>query len=245
MADESAVAKEISKVKSHDIMKYVDRYPCIAKFDPVVPKSHERANTPPKGKVAVYTKWFDLSNFRLPATRFTLDVARFFGKGFAQYHPFGLQKVLVYEMFCWASGKRPDLEVFRYHFRASKQRSWFTFDKRTSSRFTGMHAGSVKDWRDRFFFVDDSFIPEGYAMLHIWNEDSIPSGKNTMPLAQRLDRVLFERCNTHTVHMRPYVQEGILVAGNISQTWGDENRVPNLKKGGKGRDITYMYFCLI
>lgn len=242
MATDSAVAKEVSKIKAYDIMRYVERYPCIGRFDPVVPKNHERANTPPRGKVVVYTKWFDISNFRLPVTRFSLDVARFYGKGFAQYHPFGLQKVLIFEMFCWASGKRPDLDIFRYHFRASKQRSWFTFDKRTSSTFTGIHAGSVKDWRDRFFFVDDSFFPEGYEMLHIWNEESIPSGKNVMPPTHGSDRELFQRCNTHTVHMRPYAQEGILVAGNISQTWVDASRIPNLKKGGQGRDITCAYF---
>lgn len=64
--------------------------PCIGKYYPVAPQPNDKANKPPKGKVTVYTKLLEASNFRLPANSFMVEAALYFGRAFFRFTSYEL-----------------------------------------------------------------------------------------------------------------------------------------------------------
>ncbi|KAJ0734762.1 hypothetical protein HanPI659440_Chr11g0424051 [Helianthus annuus] len=70
--------------------------------------------------------------------------------------PFGLAKVCHFELACRGLGSDPDLNVLRAFYKLNRSGNWYTFEvrKKNACCYSWITTG-IKDWKDRFFLVDD------------------------------------------------------------------------------------------
>ncbi|MFS8013905.1 hypothetical protein Hanom_Chr15g01338471 [Helianthus anomalus] len=94
---------------------------------------------------------FDYCNYRLPLTKFLIDVLMFHQVHLSQMNPFGLAKVSHFELSCRGLGLDPDLDVFRAFYRLNRTGDWYTFEVRNKNApcFSWI-TSSMKDWKGRF-----------------------------------------------------------------------------------------------
>ncbi|KAJ0529986.1 hypothetical protein HanHA89_Chr10g0384421 [Helianthus annuus] len=76
-------------------------------------------------------------------------------------NPFGFAKVCHFELACRGLGSDPDLDVFRAFYKLNRSGNWYTFEVRDNNSccYTWITT-SIKDWKERFFYVDDRCVPE-------------------------------------------------------------------------------------
>ncbi|KAJ0796310.1 hypothetical protein HanPI659440_Chr04g0160731 [Helianthus annuus] len=104
---------------------------------------------------------FDYCNYRIPLTKFLIDVLMFHEVHLSQMNPFGLaKKVCQFELSCLGLGSDQDMDVFRAFYRLNRTGDWYTFKVRNKNAtcFSWI-TSSLKDWKDCFFLVDDRCIP--------------------------------------------------------------------------------------
>ncbi|MFS7937097.1 hypothetical protein Hanom_Chr05g00423521 [Helianthus anomalus] len=83
---------------------------------------------------------FTYCNYRLPFTRFLIDVLMFHQMHLSQMKPFGLAKVNHFDLSCLL---------------LARTRIWMNKNAMCFSLITT----SMKDWKDRFSLVDDRCVP--------------------------------------------------------------------------------------
>ncbi|MFS7969737.1 hypothetical protein Hanom_Chr09g00812671 [Helianthus anomalus] len=144
---------------------YVDQYAIPASLHPVLPEKDTPIYPFIPGKIGVYTRMFDYCNYRLPLTKFLVEVLLLHEVHLTQVNPIGLAKVRNKNSCCY---------------------SWITF--------------SLKDWKDRFFLIDDRCVPP--------------------EMSWRLKREA-GRAQKYPEH--------ILVMGQISTIWAEPEWYPSLR----------------
>ncbi|KAF5756231.1 hypothetical protein HanRHA438_Chr17g0822251 [Helianthus annuus] len=102
---------------------------------------------------------FDYCNYRLPLTKFLIDVLMFHQVHLSQMNPFGLAKVSHFELSCRGLGSDPDLDVFRTFYRLNRTGDRYTFEVRNKNAtcFSWI-TSSMKYGKDRFFLMDDHYV---------------------------------------------------------------------------------------
>ncbi|GKC29858.1 hypothetical protein Tco_1037152 [Tanacetum coccineum] len=110
----------------------------------------------PDGKIDLYTRFFDFSNFRLPLSTFLVDVLRYFGMNLSQLSVIATAKVFHFEILCRVLRIEPTVGLFRCFYITSKNKGWMSFSKRTNNSpvcYT-KPIDSLKYWNDHFLWVD-------------------------------------------------------------------------------------------
>lgn len=232
--DDSTVARTASRVSDIVLAALEVQYPSIKDYNPVAPGADDRAHRAPAGKVTVYRKYFEVANFRLPATAFVVNVCEYFGIALSQLQPLGLMRVLTFEMFCRGHGGEPTVELLLHHFRVARQDCWFSFERRPSSSFTKSKGPTLRSWKDGFFFVDEECLPGATAASLAWNSGNIDSRLNVIPRDDAPDTRLFDLCKGASLHLRTYHQEALLFALGISSSWKRGAVRPVFVKDGQG-----------
>ncbi|MFS7962231.1 hypothetical protein Hanom_Chr08g00724231 [Helianthus anomalus] len=130
MANKSKLSGCFNILNRNGLQWYVDKYAIPASLHPVLPEKDTPIYPFIPGKIGVYTRLFDYYNYRLPLTKLLIEVLLFHEVHLSQMNPFGLAKVCHFELACRGLGSDPDLDVFR-----------------------------LKDWKDRFFLIDNRCVP--------------------------------------------------------------------------------------
>ncbi|KAJ0623647.1 hypothetical protein HanIR_Chr01g0034501 [Helianthus annuus] len=160
MANKSNLSGCFSILRRSGLEWYVDQYAIPSSLHPVLPAKDTAIYPFVQGKIGVYTRMFDYCNYRLPLTKFLIDVLMFHEVNLSQMNPFGLAKVCQFELSCRGLGSDPDLDVFRAFYKLNQSGDWYTFETRNKNACCySWITSSLKDWKDHFFLVDDRCVP--------------------------------------------------------------------------------------
>ncbi|KAF5809934.1 hypothetical protein HanRHA438_Chr04g0173271 [Helianthus annuus] len=173
---------------------------------------------------------FDYCNYRLPLTKFLVYLLLFHQVHLSQMNPFGLAKVWHFELSCCGLGSNPDLDVCRAFYRLNRTGDWYTVEVRNKSNscFSWI-ASSMKDWKDRFFLVDDHCVPSEMA----WRprKSSLP---RPLPDGFQYNKTLYASLIKEAGRIQK-LPEQILVMGKINTLWLEPGYYPTIRWNGEGQ----------
>ncbi|MFS7951739.1 hypothetical protein Hanom_Chr07g00598661 [Helianthus anomalus] len=144
----------IGGAMANGLQWYVDKYAIPASLHHVLPEKDTPIYPFVPGKIGVYTRLFDYCNYRLPLTKFLIEVLLFHEVHLSQMNPFGLAKVCHFELACHGLGSDPDLDVFRAFYKLNRSSSWYTFE------LERLDGPLLPDWRSMRSDRDDMEIKE-------------------------------------------------------------------------------------
>ncbi|KAJ0877015.1 hypothetical protein HanPSC8_Chr11g0495271 [Helianthus annuus] len=224
MANKSNLSACFNVLTQKGLDWYVESYAVPKSLNPVLPKKDTPIYPFVPGKIGIYTRFFDYCNCRLPLTKFLVEVLLFHEVHLTQVNPFGLAKISHFELACRSLESEPDLDVFRAFYKLNRSGNWYTFEVRdkNSCCYTWITT-SLKDWKDRFFLVDDRCVPE----FMVWR---IKKSKLPPPLPEDFsyNKKLYADLVKEAGRIQKY-PEHILVMGRISTMWSEPEWYPTLR----------------
>ncbi|MFS8008927.1 hypothetical protein Hanom_Chr14g01278621 [Helianthus anomalus] len=174
MANKSNLFGCFNILNRNGLAWFVEQYAIPASLHPILPEKDKAIYPFVPEKIGVYTRMFDYCNYRLPLTKFLVRVLLFHEVHLSQMNPFGLAKVCQFELACRSLDSDPDLDVFRALYKLNRSGDWYTFEvqKKNACCYSWITT-SLKDWKDRFFLVDDRCVPT--EMTWRLKRSSLPS----------------------------------------------------------------------
>ncbi|MFS7955769.1 hypothetical protein Hanom_Chr07g00646471 [Helianthus anomalus] len=152
------LAESFSVLTQRQLDKFIREYHIPLDLNPVLPSKNE-AIYPFRQGNPLYTRECNFANYRIPSSKFLIRVLRYFRVHLCQVNPFGISRIIHFEISCRALNQRPDLDVFRYFYEFITASDWYTFALRKGvpSPF-GNERSSLKNWKDNFFWLDDQCL---------------------------------------------------------------------------------------
>ncbi|GJS20440.1 gypsy type transposase [Tanacetum coccineum] len=146
---------------------FCETYHIPDEVHPQLPNPNQTIHEMPTGKIGVYTRFFEYANFRLPLSTFLVDVLRYYHIHISQLSVIGAAKVSHFEVLCCVHGFEPTLGLFHCFYVNSKNKGWMSFSKRPGNDAICYikPLDSLKNWNDRFFWVDSFACPASFP----WN----------------------------------------------------------------------------
>ncbi|KAD5508168.1 hypothetical protein E3N88_15871 [Mikania micrantha] len=182
----------------------------------------------------VFTQVLKSCNVRYPLPPFLFSVLRFFEVHFSQMHPLGLLRVMHFLIACRAIGGEPNMPLFRRFYRFRVDGGWFTFEKRRPQNFpscTSKVLQSLRDWKLRFFYVNNSFLPARLPRCDMQNPivDDVPPLRDCdVPLF----RMLVENPTPAIIFPEP-----LLVMAGVSPLWDEPTFRPAVFEEGEEMNL--------
>ncbi|GKC22807.1 hypothetical protein Tco_1024957 [Tanacetum coccineum] len=112
---------------------FCDKFHILEEVHPDLPNQNDTMHERPAGKIGLYTRFFDYTNFRLPLSTFLVDVLRHFRINISQLSVIGAAKVSYFEIPCRVYGIIPTVGLFRCFYVNSKKSGWMSFSKRSDN----------------------------------------------------------------------------------------------------------------
>ncbi|KAM0031438.1 hypothetical protein Hdeb2414_s0017g00508801 [Helianthus debilis subsp. tardiflorus] len=160
MANKSNLSGCFNILNRNGLAWFVEQYAIPASLHPILLEKDKVIYPFIPGKIGVYTRMFDYCNYRLPLTKFFIRVLLFHEVRLSKMNPFGLAKVCQFKLACRSLDSDPDLDVFRALYKMNRSGDWYTFEVRKKNACCySWITTSLKDWKDRFFLVDDRCVP--------------------------------------------------------------------------------------
>ncbi|KAJ0467689.1 hypothetical protein HanIR_Chr14g0688051 [Helianthus annuus] len=211
MANKSNLSGCFNILNRNGLKWYVDQYAIPASLHLVHPEKDTPIYPFVLGKIGVYTRMFDYCNYRLPLTKFLVEVLLFHEVHLSQVNPFGLAKVCHFELACRGLDSDPDLNVFQAFYKLNRSGNWYTFEVRNKNACCySWITSSLKDWKDRFFLIDDRCVPP--EMSWRLKRSRLP---DPLPKDFEFNRNLYAALIREAGRVQKY-PEHILVMGRIS-----------------------------
>ncbi|KAM0046673.1 hypothetical protein Hdeb2414_s0009g00319261 [Helianthus debilis subsp. tardiflorus] len=124
------------------------------------PPSGSTALDAPLGFITLYAAFLREGNFRLPITKFIVDVLRGYGLHISQMSTIGLPRITHFEFVCRSYRVEPTFEMFNVFYSVTYSSGFYSFQVRTgvvpvcSVPIKGIH-----DWKQKFFYIRRGVIP--------------------------------------------------------------------------------------
>ncbi|GJT42377.1 hypothetical protein Tco_0951092 [Tanacetum coccineum] len=131
----------------------------------------------PKGKVGVYTKFFEFASYRIPLSQFLFDILGYYQIHLSQLSVIGTSKVGHFEITCRVLNIIPTLNLFRMFYIPSYNSGWMSFSKRSGKNSPQCYTkalDSLKNWNNHFFWVDEKVFPTVVAWRTGAPKDEMP-----------------------------------------------------------------------
>ncbi|GKA34314.1 hypothetical protein Tco_0720743 [Tanacetum coccineum] len=131
-----------------------------------------------EGKVGVYTKFFEFSNYRIPISQFLFDILGYYQIHLSQLSVIGAAKVSHFEINCHVLNINPTLNLFCVFYVSSYTSGWMSFRKRPGKNTPQCYTkplDSLKNWNNQFFWVDERIFPTVVACRASAPKDKMPS----------------------------------------------------------------------
>ncbi|GJZ45561.1 hypothetical protein Tco_0593157 [Tanacetum coccineum] len=190
---------------------------------PQLPNLDQTIHEMPTGKIGVYTRFFEYANFRLPLSTFFVDVLRYYRIHISQLSVIGAAKVSHFEVLCRAHGFEPTVGLFRCLYVNSKNKGWMSFSKRPGNDVVcyTKPLDSLKNWNDRFFWVDAFACPASFP----WNTSkSVP--KDPFPKSSEFNAEHYATLVAHPAPFHKYPEPFLCLVGISRYYTLDENTYP-------------------
>nr|GEY59225.1 transposase (putative), gypsy type [Tanacetum cinerariifolium] len=206
--------------KAFDVL--CTKYHIHACVHPSLPGPDKNILQSPDGKIGVYTRFFNFSNYWIPLSQFLVDVLDHFHIHLSQLSVFEAAKVSHFEIFCRVHGFQPSVNCLRTFYTSSYTKGWMSFVKRSNAAPVCHRKPlySVKNWNDHFFWVDSIAFP-----LSVSLKSKILT-KDPPPKLSRYDTEACDFLRTHTSPFRKFPEPFLCWVGISRYYTLDENCYP-------------------
>ncbi|GKB90014.1 hypothetical protein Tco_0962286 [Tanacetum coccineum] len=131
-----------------------------------------------EGKVGVYTRFFDFANYRIPLSQFLFDILGYYQIHLSQLLVIGATKVSNFEINCRVHNIISTQNLFRVFYIPSFNLGWISFSKRPGKNTSQCYTkplDSLKNWNNRFFWIDERIFPTDVDWRTSAPRDEMPS----------------------------------------------------------------------
>ncbi|KAF5795236.1 hypothetical protein HanXRQr2_Chr08g0337271 [Helianthus annuus] len=136
----------------------VKNFKFLDSWDVRYPEEGQTAADAPAGYITLFWDYFADGNFRLPATRFVLDVLDHYNFHISQLHP--IVRIRHFEFLCWSMHIVPTINRFRVFYQLHCSQGFYSFAQRSSTKKNLLTPPkSFHDWKPKFFFIKAGVIP--------------------------------------------------------------------------------------
>ncbi|KAJ0783556.1 hypothetical protein HanLR1_Chr01g0021681 [Helianthus annuus] len=123
------------------------------------PEEGQTAADAPAGYITLFSDFFCEGNFRLPVTKFFLEILEYYKLHISQLHPIGTVRVRHFEFVCWTMHIEPTVPRFRVFHQIHCTQGFYSFVQRASAKNILQHPPkSFHDWKQNFFFIKAGVI---------------------------------------------------------------------------------------
>ncbi|GJU82998.1 hypothetical protein Tco_1285363 [Tanacetum coccineum] len=209
----------VSTISQEYLLEFTSEYGIPESLHPELPGLEEPIVEFPEGKVGVYTKFFEFANFRIPISQFLLDILGHYQIHLSQLSVIGAAKVSHFEIKCRVLNIIPTLNLFRVFYVPSYNSGWMSFSKRPGKNTPQCYTkplDSLKNWNNRFFWVDERIFPTVVE----WRTNAPKDG---MPSADSYSAADVTALNTHRTPIQKQ-PEALLCLVGLSRSYflGDD-----------------------
>ncbi|GKC57174.1 hypothetical protein Tco_1084772 [Tanacetum coccineum] len=194
----------------------------------------------PAGKIGVYTRFFEYANFRLPLSTFLVNVLKHYRIHISQLSVISAAKVSHFEILCRVHGFEPTVGLFRCFYVNSKNKGWVSFGKRPGNTATcyTKPLDSLKNWNDRFFWVDAFACPASFP----WNASTTVS-KDPFPKSSQYNAEHYATLVAYPAPFHKYPEPFLCLVGISRYYTLDENTYPQfLRDNNEGGCLFVIFF---
>lgn len=218
------------------LLDFCEKFHIPANYHPVVPNANVCIMGFPEGKVGVYTRFFEFCNYRVPMSLLLSELLAFYNLHISQLSVLGAAKASHFEISCRAHGIIPTVPLFRVFYIPHLQDGWVSFVKRRGRDVPQLYSKrleSVKDWKDRFFWIDERFL--GFPVA--WHDEQFDERYTDMPGADTYSQLDVETLATHQTEINRLPEELLCVVGlSRNYTLGDD-LYPTFSHNDRGENL--------
>nr|GEV40991.1 hypothetical protein [Tanacetum cinerariifolium] len=129
--------KSVLTRKGFDI--FFQKFHIPEEVHPELSTPNQTIHEMPTGKIGVYTRFFEFTNFRLPLSTFLVDILMYYRIHLSQLSVIGAAKVSHFEILCRVHNIKPAVGLFCCFYVNSKSKWGISFSKRSD-----VEGGEVK-----------------------------------------------------------------------------------------------------
>nr|GEY48892.1 transposase (putative), gypsy type [Tanacetum cinerariifolium] len=181
----------VNTITHEYLLEFTSEYGITEMLRPELPGPGDRIVDFPEGKVGVYTRFFEFAYFRLPLSQFLFDVLGYYQIHISQLSVIGAAKVSHFKINCRVQNIVPTLSLFRVFYIPSFNSRWMSFSKRPRKNTPQCYTkplDSLKNWNNRFFWVDECVFPPAVEWRTSASKDGMPaSGTYSVEAVRLLD----------------------------------------------------------
>ncbi|KAJ0614497.1 hypothetical protein HanIR_Chr02g0063101 [Helianthus annuus] len=96
-------------------------------WDAPYPDEGQTTADAPAGYITLFWDFFSLGNFRLPVTKFFLDILAYYKFHISQMHPIGMARVRNFEFVCRTMHIEPSVTRFRVFHQMHCSQGFYSF----------------------------------------------------------------------------------------------------------------------
>ncbi|GJS19834.1 hypothetical protein Tco_0448466 [Tanacetum coccineum] len=168
---------DVSTISQKYLLEFSSEYFIPKNLHPELPGPGDHIVDFPEGKIGVYTKKFKFANFRIPISQFLFDILGYYQIHLSQLSVIGAAKVSHFEINCRVLNIIPTVNLFRVFYVPSYNSGWMSFSKRPGKNTPQCYTkplDSLKNWNNRFFWVDEKVFPTVVAWRTAATKDDKP-----------------------------------------------------------------------
>ncbi|GJX69156.1 hypothetical protein Tco_0304883 [Tanacetum coccineum] len=167
----------VSTISQEYLLEFSSEYFIPENLHPELPGPGDHIVDFPEGKIGVYTKKIEFANFRIPISQFLFDILGYYQIHLSQLSVIGAAKVSHFEINCRVLNIIPTVNLFRVFYVSSYNSGWMSFSKRPGKNTPQCYTkplDSLKNWNNRFFWVDEKIFPTVVAWRTAATKDDKP-----------------------------------------------------------------------
>nr|GEZ85036.1 putative transposase (putative), gypsy type [Tanacetum cinerariifolium]GEZ92893.1 putative transposase (putative), gypsy type [Tanacetum cinerariifolium] len=168
----------VTTISPEYLLEFTSEYGISEALHPELPGLEDRIVDFLEGKVGVYTKFFEFANFRLPLSQFLFDILGYYQIHLSQMFVIGAAKISHFEINCRVLNIVHTLSLFRVFYTPFFNSGWMSFSKRSGKNTPQCYTKPLdflKNWNNRFFWVDERVFPTIVDWRTIAPKDGMPA----------------------------------------------------------------------
>ncbi|GJT69514.1 hypothetical protein Tco_1028800, partial [Tanacetum coccineum] len=220
--DTITLEQAVSIISQEYLQLFCSDYFIPESLHPELPGPEDAIVNFPEGKIGVYCKFFEFANYRIPITQFLFDLLGHYQIHLSQLSVIGAAKVSQFEINCRVLNVIPTVGLFRVFYIPSYQSGWMSFAKRPGKDTPQCYVkplDSLKNWNNRFFWVDERVFPTPVA----WRSSAPRDNK---PTADSYSEADVATLNTHRTSFGQQPEDLLCLVGISRNYFFPEDQYP-------------------
>ncbi|KAJ0779849.1 hypothetical protein HanPI659440_Chr06g0231041 [Helianthus annuus] len=126
----------------------------------IYPQEGQTTAQAPASYITLFWDYFAKGNFRLPATKFVLEVLSYYKFHISQLNPMGMVLIRHFEFLCQLMHIEPLVDRFRVLYLLHCSQAFYSFAQRpTAKKILLVPPKSFHEWKTKFFYIKTGVIP--------------------------------------------------------------------------------------